>query len=82
MDSDEENDDEWIEEEFEREELWVSKNIEWKPELDALFRYGGWLTPKRQFTMDDDCTIVGMPENFMEEWILHLMNSRYNFEFK
>ena len=56
-----------------REKLWINKEIEWKPELDALFRYGSWLTSTREFKMDEDSDIVGIR---VEELLLHLANSR------
>jgi hypothetical protein len=65
--------------------LMIYKEIEWKPELDALFRYGSWLTPTREFRMAgwNRNIVVGVPKNFVEELILDLANSRYinNFIF-
>jgi hypothetical protein len=61
-----------------REELIIHKNIEWKPELGALLRFGNWLTQTRKFLMPEyQNSISGMPKNFAEELLLHLANSRY-----
>ena len=74
LDSNEEEDDN--DEENDREELVIRNEIEWKPELDALLRFGNWLTSTRKFRMNEYCDIVGMPKNFAEELLLHLANSR------
>ena len=58
-----------------RQKLEFYEDIGWKPQLDALFRYGAWLTSTRQFLMDAD--LSGMPKNFVEDLLLHLANSRY-----
>jgi hypothetical protein len=55
----------------------IYKDIEWKPELNSLIRYGAWLTSRRWFVMKIGRNIVGMPENFVEKLLLHLANSRY-----
>jgi hypothetical protein len=51
-------------------------NVEWTPKLDALLRYGTWLTSARQLRIGGG-SIVGIPGNFMEELLLHLANSRF-----
>jgi hypothetical protein len=71
----EEDEDEF--EEYGRVSLDIYKNVEWKPELDALFRYGSWLTSRRWFSiMHPMYKIVGLPRNFTEELLLHLANLR------
>ena len=58
-------------------ELIICNEIEWKPEMDALLRYGGWLTSTRKLLID---SIGGVPENFLEKSLLHLANSRYHLK--
>jgi len=60
-----------------REELTIRKQIEWKPELNTLLRYGSWLTSTRRFLMDEYESISEMSKNFVEELLLHLTNSRF-----
>jgi hypothetical protein len=64
------------EEEIENDEevLKICKEIEWKPQLDALFRYGACITTTKEFVMEK--TISGVPKNFAGELFLHLANSR------
>ena len=62
----------------ERLEIYTNTIIEWKPQFDALLRYGGWLTPKRELYMFYYSSIAGIPKNFVEELLLHLANSRYD----
>lgn len=65
---------------FDWRNLEVKKNTEWKPEMDALIRYGRKLTYKRYLSMKSiyeagDNFIYGLPENFVEDLLFHLGNS-------
>jgi hypothetical protein len=60
------------------EELVLGNKIEWKPQMDALLRYGSWLTSTRKFYCH---RVIGeIPGNFVGKLLLHLANSRYNLE--
>ena len=70
------------EQQYEEEEndlvtLWIIDDLEWKPQLDLLFRYGAWLTSTRKFWNFDDNIIEGIPKNFVEKLLLHMEYSRY-----
>jgi hypothetical protein len=54
-------------------------DIEWKPELDALLRYGSWVTSTRKLYIHN-AEGSGMPENFVKKLLLHLANSRFAFK--
>jgi hypothetical protein len=67
--------------EIDEEELYIrnhqniSSYVEWQPQLDALLRYGSWMTPKRRLHFGFG-KIVGNPENFVQELLIHLANTR------
>jgi len=71
----EENEDD---DDKDHEGIWINNDndIEWKPEFDALFRYGAWLTKRRHFFMRTFSNIIGSPKNFVGELLLHLANSQ------
>jgi hypothetical protein len=54
----------------------IGNNVEWKPQLNAMLRYGGWMTTIQEFWVNGHGSIVGMPKNFVEELLFHLTNSR------
>jgi hypothetical protein len=62
---------------MENNRMWINNDIEWKPEFEALLRYGHWMTSIRPFEMDSGhFTVIGIPENFIGELLLHMANSR------
>ena len=53
-------------------------NVEWKPQMDALVRYGRWITSNWKLWIGRRIgRIVRIPENFVEELLMHLANSLY-----
>jgi hypothetical protein len=46
-------------------------SLEWRPIMDSFFRYATWLTPTWCFFS----VINGVPDNFVENLIVHLANS-------
>ena len=52
----------------------AKREIEWKPQLDALLRYGTWMTQMKRMHIPG--TITGIPKNFIGDLLLNLANSR------